>query len=394
MSVNKIINEDEQILIFKYNQALNRVICPKCSSEILYFDEYCYNCGNKLSKSKTLYIPSLNTAKKNKNNHKKELNLKYASVTLLRQIMYNPLFDDKDNYLIKTFKNISFYDIRKNLINEGLIEVLTGREKIKSGLKFASEEYLDKVISQKNLHQGISKADKISIIINNLTEAELDAMVENYYVVTPKGKEFYENNKYCQLYSLVFYDFDIEYYENEYNNSNDELKDFGIKLLNKSVDEVIQSLKWQSYSDILYKYANIYDLFDEYDNTLKYVLGHFICEINPFSNNKIKNSIEISLNLRNKMIYSISKAEMNYDSFMKLVDQTCAEIRIPKNFIKNDELKVLLEELFDKDTTLNDINIHLNELIRIDGINTDNLVYNNFEEQEKVIEELENSISN
>ena len=61
MSVNKLINEDEQILIFKYNQVLNRVICPKCSSELLYFDEYCYNCGNKLNKSPVLYIPNINS---------------------------------------------------------------------------------------------------------------------------------------------------------------------------------------------------------------------------------------------------------------------------------------------------------------------------------------------
>lgn len=393
MSVNKLINEDEQILIFKYNQVLNRVICPKCSSELLYFDEYCYNCGNKLNKSPVLYIPNINSLKTIKKSSTYELGLKYASVTLLRQLMFNPLYSEKENFLLQAFKNVSFYDIRKYLVEEGHIEILTGMKKIKAGLKAASEEYIDNVISQKALPKGISKAGKITILTSNLSEAELDAMIPNYYLVTQKGIQFYEENKHCRLYSIVFYDFDLEYYDKEYANSKDELKDFAIKLLDESLNEITNTLKWQSYSDLLFKYAEIYDIYEEYDKMLKFIIQHFICEINPFTDNKIKNKIEISLNLRNKIVYSISRANTDYEVLLKTVNSAIKDIDLPKNFIKNEDIILLIEELFDKYTTLKDINSHLTGLYNLNNVEIEKLVYTSVIEQEKVINELEKAIS-
>lgn len=393
MSVNKLINEDEQILIFKYNQVLNRVICPKCSSELLYFDEYCYNCGNKLNKSPVLYIPNINSLKTIKKSSTYELGLKYASVTLLRQLMFNPLYSEKENFLLQAFKNVSFYDIRKYLVEEGHIEILTGMKKIKAGLKAASEEYIDNVISQKALPKGISKAGKITILTSNLSEAELDAMIPNYYLVTQKGIQFYEENKHCRLYSIVFYDFDLEYYDKEYTNSKGELKDFAIKLLDESLNEITNTLKWQSYSDLLFKYAEIYDIYEEYDKMLKFIIQHFICEINPFTDNKIKNKIEISLNLRNKIVYSISRANTDYKELLKIVNSAIEDIDLPKNFIKNEDILLLIEELFDKYTTLKDINTHLTGLYNLNNVEIEKLVYTSVIEQEKVINELEKAIS-
>jgi len=393
MSINKIINEDERILIFKYNQVLNRVICPKCSSEILYFDEYCYNCGTKLNKTSVFYIPNLNNIKSKEEASTYNLALKYASVTVLRQMMFNPLYSEKDDFILQAFKNVSFYDVRKYLVNEDLIEILTGREKIKAGLKVTSEEYIDKVINQKGLHQGISKADKITILMSNLTEAELDSMIPHYYKVTENGIQFYENNKHCRLYSLVFYDFDLEYYDNEYTTSKAELKDFAIKLLDKSLIEVIDKLKWQSYSDLLFKYAEICDIYEEYEKMLKYLIKHFITEINPYTDNKIKNKIEISLNLRNKIIYSITKANIDYNSLIEIIKSSIDNIEIPKNFVNCDEIILLIEELFDQNTTLKDINIHLNNLYNIENVDLNKYTFNDRKEQEKVLNEIEKIIS-
>lgn len=359
MSKNKIINEDEQILTFKYNQVLNRVICPKCSSEILYFDEYCHNCGNKLTKSSIIYIPNINTLKEKEDTSKHDLALKYAGVTAIRQMMFNPLYTDKDNFLLKSFRNVNFYDVRKYLVEEEFVELLTGRQKFKAGLKVASEEYIDNVIKQKELKKGISKADKIAIILGNLPEAELDAMIPNYYNVTQKGIDFYEQNKHCRLYSIVFYDFDLEYFDKAYTDSTEELKDFAIKLLDESTTEVTNNHKYGSYSDLLFKYAEIYDIYEEYEKMLYYVLQHFICQINPFDDNGIKEKEEITLNLRNTIIYSISRANVEYDKLIALTNEAIDNIQIPENRINPEEIILLLEELFDKNTKLKDINTHL-----------------------------------
>lgn len=393
MSVNKILNEDEQILTFKYNQVLNRVICPKCSSELLYFDEYCHNCGNKLNKSSIIYIPNIKNIKQKKDTASHDLSLKYACVTVLRQMMFNPLYSDKENFLIKAFRNVNFYDVRKYLVNEGFVEILTGRQKHKAGLKVASDEYIDQVLTQKELKKGISKADNITILISSLSEQELDAMIPNYYKVTEKGVQFYEQNKHCRLYSIVFYDFDLEHYDKTYNESNSELKDFALKLLDESFNEVVPSLKWQSYSDLLYKYAEIYDINQEYDNELYYVLQHFICQINPFADNKIKDNLEIPLNLRNMIIYSISKADIAYEKLIQLVDKAVKDIMIPKNFISSEEIMLIIEELFDSEIKLNDINTHLTGIYNHQKIEPGKYVFNNEEEQKKVINELENIFS-
>ena len=339
------------------------------------------------------YIPNLNNIKSKEEASTYNLALKYASVTVLRQMMFNPLYSEKDDFILQAFKNVSFYDVRKYLVNEDLIEILTGREKIKAGLKVTSEEYIDKVINQKGLHQGISKADKITILMSNLTEAELDSMIPHYYKVTENGIQFYENNKHCRLYSLVFYDFDLEYYDNEYTTSKAELKDFAIKLLDKSLIEVIDKLKWQSYSDLLFKYAEICDIYEEYEKMLKYLIKHFITEINPYTDNKIKNKIEISLNLRNKIIYSITKANIDYNSLIEIIKSSIDNIEIPKNFVNCDEIILLIEELFDQNTTLKDINIHLNNLYNIENVDLNKYTFNDRKEQEKVLNEIEKIIS-
>ena len=159
--------------------------------------------------------------------------------------------------------------------------------------------------------------------------------------------------------------------------------------MDESLNEITNTLKWQSYSDLLFKYAEIYDIYEEYDKMLKFIIQHFICEINPFIDNKIKNKIEISLNLRNKIVYSISRANTDYKELLKIVNSAIEDINLPKNFIKNEDIILLIEELFDKYTTLKDINTHLTGLYNLNNLETEKLVYNSLIEQEKVINELE-----
>jgi len=171
------------------------------------------------------------------------------------------------------------------------------------------------------------------------------------------------------------------------------LKDFAIKLLDKSLIEVIDKLKWQSYSDLLFKYAEICDIYEEYEKMLKYLIKHFITEINPYTDNKIKNKIEISLNLRNKIIYSITKANIDYNSLIEIIKSSIDNIEIPKNFVNCDEIILLIEELFDQNTTLKDINIHLNNLYNIENVDLNKYTFNDRKEQEKVLNEIEKIIS-
>jgi hypothetical protein len=122
---------------------------------------------------------------------------------------------------------------------------------------------------------------------------------------------------------------------------------------------------------------------------LYYAVGHFICEFGLFEDNCIKDFIKIDISIQNKVKYVLARADKSYDEFLSVVDHVYDEVRIPKIFIDKDDVCLLIEELFDDNIKLRQANNHLVKLYGIERIKLGEMSFNNKDEQEKIVEELD-----
>jgi len=356
-AINKLTQE-EQILTFRYNQKNSTITCPNCKSEVLYYDDYCYNCGNDLKNSQKKKIEE-------KTIFNKDLLLKYASVCLVRALTLNPLlFQQKtdammdyrplivDEILIH-YKPITVYEVLDYVISEGYVEMLEGEEKYKSYFSHCTDEYICNLLEQNNIPEASSREGNILFLINKIPRDILEKITSNniienrgsnFFEVTDKGIKLVEENPKCTLYDQIFYDFNIEYFDNKIGESVNVNNVYD--LLDESINDSIENLKWQSYSDLLYKYAEFYDYTNDSDKMLYYIIQHSICEFNPFSDNTIKSRMGIGEHLKNKVIYALSNSNKEYDELEQIIHAAYIGLRLPKNFISEEDVALLLEELF------------------------------------------------
>lgn len=401
MSSTNTLTPEELILILRYNQKDSTRSCPKCNSTVLYYDDFCYNCGTSLKDSKRVRDISYNPINA-------DVYLKYAGVCLLREYIHDPfLFQEFtgsiynykplriDEVLIH-FKPLTVTEVLNYLLLEGYLVVLKGEEKYKSYFSKCPEDYLVYVLKENNIQASSSKEENISLILNKLPAELLEKITSsyieetsgsNYFEVSEKALKLVEDNKHCLLYDEIFYDFDLNYYDMQFNKS-ENLKDFSIALIDDSVKDSIEELKWQSYSDLLYKYAQLYDIFKDTDKMLYYTIQHVICEFNPFSDNKIKSKIEIQPSIESRIIYAFSNSQKNYDEIVEVIGKAYDDLKLPKNYISKEDVELLIEELFFT-YELRDVTKHLINIFGVERIAADDLTYNSLEEQEKVLKGLE-----
>lgn len=400
MSSENMLSQEEQILLLRYNQENSTISCPKCHSTVLYYDDYCYNCGTNLKDSKRLRDFTFNIINK-------ALYMKYAGICLLREYINNPflfqatpkvIFDYeplKLDEILVHFKPLTVSEVLNYLISEGYLKVLEGEEKYKSFFSKCPDGYLDFLLKNNNIKPASSKEGNILFLVNKLPSDVLEQITSsnieektgsNYYEITENAVELVDNNIQCLLYDEIFYDFNLEYYDNQFNKSKD-LKEFLIGLVDDSINDMTKELRWQSYSDLLYKYAQVYDFLDDKDKMLYYTLQHIICELNPFDDNKVKSKIQIESSLENRVIYVISSLKKDYNELSGIIEKAYDDVKLPKNFITKEDTKLLIEELF-YTYELREVNKHLINIYGVERITEDNLNFNTPEEQEKVIKKL------
>ena len=377
------ICEDEQLLILSYNQENSKVECPNCHVDVLYYDKFCHSCGIKLVFKCKPEKKIVQTPKSDEN-----IVLKYATVNFLNRLKYDPLYEGDDDFYAP-FTPYTYYDVITYLVNNDLVEALIGEEKISVALKNVPNKFLEYVLDTKQINKSSSKEDNIKIIRENLSLEELDNMFPGCYVLTGNGEEVLKDNIKCLMYFNMYYDYDILYYDNMFENSQDKNK-FLIDLVNDSIDDSVEILQWQSYSELLFRYAQVYDFFKDYDRMLYYAIGHFICELGLFGNNCIKDFIKIDITIKNRIKYVIARANKSYDEFISVVDKVYDNLRIPRIYISKDDVCLLIEQLFDENVKLRHANNHLVKLYGRERIKLNKMSFENSAEQEKVIEELDN----
>ena len=399
VSTTNKLTQEEQILTFRYNQKNSTVKCPNCDSEVLYYDDYCYNCGNDLKNSKKKKIEEIT-------NVNKDLLLKYASVCLVNELIYNPFLfqevtDDMMDYrpllvdeILVHFKPITVYEVLDNLISEEYVEMLEGEKKYKSFFSHCNDEYISYLLEKNNIKQASSKEGNILFLLNQIPVDELEKITSrnivenrgsNFFEVTDKGIKLVEENLKCIAYDQIFYDFNLEYYDSKLKesfNTNDL-----IELLDESLNDSVENLKWQSYSELLYKYAEVYDKYNDIDKMLYYLLQHLICEFNPYKDNAIKSRIRIEESLKNKTIYAMSNSNKEYYELESIIHSAYIGLKLPKNFISEEDVALLVEELY----IVPEIRIVNKHLIKIYGFERikEELVFNSQAEQEEAINKVE-----
>ena len=394
------LTQEEQILTFRYNQKNSTIKCPNCKSEVLYYDDYCYNCGNDLKNSQKKKIEE-------KTIINKELLLKYASVCIVRELTRNPfLFQEVtagmteyrllivDEILIH-FKPITVYEVLDYIISEGYVEMLEGEEKYKAFFSHCSDEYISHLLEQNNIREASSREGNILFLVNRLPGDMLEKITSqniiesrgsNFFEVSDKGIKLVEENPKCILYDQIFYDFNLEYFDNMIDESVKVNNVYD--LLDESIDDSIEDLKWQSYSDLLFKYAEFYDYTNDSDKMLYYIIQHAICEFNPYGDNVIKSRMGIGEHLKNKIIYALSTSNKEYDELEDIIHSAYVELKLPKNFISEEDVALLLEELF-LVPEIRSVNKHLISIYGFERIEEE-LVFKNQSEQEKIINKIEN----
>ena len=401
LSASNNLSQEEQILTLRYNQENSTVSCPNCQSDVLYYDDYCYNCGCELKNIQKKKIEKVT-------NINKALLLKYASVCLVNELISNPfLFQeitgDTMEYkplmideLLIHFKPITVYEVLDYILEEGYIVMLEDDDKYKSFFSHCNEEYISHLIEHFNLKPATSNEGNIIFLINQLPRDTLENITSNgimenrgsnFFELTDKGNKLVEDNVKCLFFDEIFYDFNIEYYDNHVNNVVN--KNDLMELLDESVNDSIDTLKWQAYSDLLYKVAEVYDYFDDTDNMLNYLLQHVICEFNPYADNTIKVRIGINEQLKDKVIYALSKSNRDYEEISPIIQKAYDSLRLPKNFITEEDVELLVEELFFV-PEIRDVNKHLIKIYGFERIEEE-LIFNNQGELEKIIDKIESS---
>lgn len=270
MSSNNTLTQEEQILLLRYNQENSTTSCPNCDSTVLYYDDYCYNCGTSLKDSRKNQEFTFNIINR-------VLYFKYAGICLLKEYINDPflfqehpeiIFDYKplklDEILVH-FKPLTVSEVLNYLLSEGYLEILEGEEKYKSFFSKCPDGYLNFLLENHNINPATSREGNILFLVNKLPHEILEQITSgnidektgsNYYEITDKAKKLVDDNIHCLLYDEIFYDFDLEYFDSQFNKSND-LKDFLISLIDESIEDMVKQLRWQSYSDLLYKYAQV-----------------------------------------------------------------------------------------------------------------------------------------
>lgn len=382
MNLNSNLCVDEQLLLFKYNQPSNRILCPECGVIVLYFDDYCHGCGFKLDNLRDAVVLSESEVE-----HDDSLAMKYACACLLSVLVIDPLLIDFNKRIFNIFSGLELFDVVNYLIMNDYVDILYGKDKIVACLETVDDEALVRILNTKDLPIVDSKDEKIKLIVNNVDENILESLFDDYYKVSKKGFDFLAVNEQCLVYSTIFYDFDLDYFNKSYESSNkDEF--FYVDLITKSVESSISSFKWLSYSKLLLKYALIYDKYENYDLMLQYLFEYFICEVNPFADNDIKRSVTISSELKNMLVYAVAKNYLSYNKMKEILDVAFFNVKIPYSFIDKENILLLVEEAFDRNTTVNELNDHLISIYKSDSINLDNSSFYDIQKQKDVINRL------
>ena len=340
-------------IIFSSNFNFNLKLCPNCNSELLFDDNFCYKCGEKVTNNeindikKPVPVPETNQSSEHKivkTNY--DSNFKIALALYLEEFRKNP----KKGFSQTIAKNYetSVDDLKKQAIDDEFIE-LESPLAVASNLKLTD---IKEVLKSHGLKVSGKKDELIERLGENLSEEELNNTFkpENYQI-TDKGLEFINNNQYLiylhnnsEISQLISPSVCINLFE-EREYPQEEIYATFINYFNNSLSEELNNGNFDNFENYTDAIASILKDQGNLKESLIMRFNVFLFNINNYSKDlqPIPSETKIKSKDKNHLIDLIVKLDESPEEVMKLFAFSCHEFPFKRMISDEDSWKYFVK---------------------------------------------------
>lgn len=354
-------------IIFSSNFNFNLKLCPSCNSKLLFDDNFCYNCGEKVTEKEITNIDKSIPESENKQPPKPEIKSNYdptfkvAYVLYLEEFRKNPKKEFSDKIAKKY--NTTVIDLNKQALDDEFI-VLPSPLMVAKNSKL---NVIKEVLKENNLKVSGKKDELIERLGEHLSDEDLKKYFKSDdYQLSEKGLQFLSNNVPTLIIasdselSKAFVPSDITTLFEEHEFNPKEFVETAADYLNKNInDKVSQDVfddDFRNYSNAL---SNIFEQIGNLKDALLLRFNVFLLDLNNYSIEEDKSNPN-KTKLKKKDVSKLVALMNNSEVSSKDLDDLFENRIFTKTIIsKEDTFKYLLK-IVDGDD-LKDVSKEINE---------------------------------
>jgi predicted amidophosphoribosyltransferase len=352
-------------IIFLSNFNFNLKLCPNCNSKLLYDDNFCYNCGEKVTEKEIDNIEKSVSESEQPPKHEIKCNydstFKVAYVLYLEEFRKNPKKEFSDKIAKKYDTAVS--DLNKQAWDDEFIVH-------PSPLMVARNSKLN-VIKDVLKENGLKVSGKKDELIERLGEHLSDEELKKYfksddYQLSEKGLQFLSNNVPTLIIatdselSKAFAPSDITTLFEEHEFNPEEFVETAADYLNKNInDKVSQNVfddGFRNYSNAL---SNIFEQIGNLKDALLLRFNVFLLDLNNYSSEEDKSNPN-KTKLKKKDVSKLVALMINSKVSSKDLDDLFENRIFTKTIISKEDTINYLLKIFDGDD-LKDVSNEINE---------------------------------
>ena len=361
--------EFKRKVIFSSNFDFNLKLCPNCNFELLFEDNFCFNCGEKVTDKEIENIkkPISKSENNNSSMHKTvptnyESTFKIAFVLYLDEFRKNP----KKGFSQTIAKNYdtSVEDLKKQAISDEFIE-LESPLTVANNLKLTD---IKEVLRNHGLKVSGKKDELIERLSENLSQEELtDIFKPENYQITDEGLNFINNNSYLiylhknsEVSNIISPPVCVDLFdEREY--STEEIYATFINYLNNELINELKEGKFDKFRDYSNAIASILKDQENLKDALVISFEVFLFDINNYSSELQPVPSETKLKSKDigKLIDLIIKLNISLEEVRQLFAVSCHEFPFERIISDQDSWKYLVKIINGED--LKSVSKEINE---------------------------------
>lgn len=260
------------------------------------------------------------------------------------------IFLERTNGMIVGSSFQGFYDYRYNVnpqkllqktLNAGLIKV----SDIEESLYNATLTELKSLLRKESLKVSGKKDELVDRLIQNLSKSQLKhEFPKKYYVLTSKGKKIIEENKFAifyHKYQNLSDEVNLETYEEAViKDPTQTFHDISINLLSEKSTFRRNEKSWGLFRNILLSIAGIYNIKEDYDSYIKYVIKVCIIDLSGLQNQSYSPKlILLAPGVIHPLGKMLSKLEKSKEYLSNIIEQSIKELILPQSFFNQSQIK-------------------------------------------------------